>query len=592
MARKTKASSNKDAGRSTAGLFKDLDGISAVQSNTHTKPASETESEDTQTPEKGGMAEDDDPYLYPFPFNFIYATQDFLNDNIDLRKGAQLLLLVYLLQLLYLAEEDLVWVYLERIAMNYAGIMVGMVFSYNLRWKKYLAGTGEQPKLPEFNLIYAVLIPNLLSLKFDCNVIENLTYNYFVIENIPIIAKAFSSIVYFSLYGDGNAQVYFQKAFLFVFLSAALNYINEGNEEHLISKEVANQEIDYDLVQVNDDKIKSGLNTSLSKTEIHLFLVAIVNLVFNLKTSNVYIIIFQKLIISLILGLLLTYPVFKLNKTVSLVVFAGIFYFFTDFQLQPILDENPVLWLINLIQEPANYQLFTAWVGILVVAILIIFNLNLEFNFRRKVWHFLILATVLPSYLVNKSFTMLGLLGALIVLILVEVLRANKITIVGEIIHDKLYRFQDFKDLKGPLNLSYIYLLIGIGFPIILHELVQPDLKSLLFPTEATYDVKQFIGLISLGLGDSIASIIGKRFGRIKYSGCNKTLEGSLGFLGTNLGAFYYLTEYLNLPAINGEVLFVTNLLASVFEGVTTMNDNIFIPVMIYIIWEVLEKTV
>lgn len=589
MGRRNK-NTDKSAGRSTASMFRDVDGISTQpqpqSASTESEPISgdktptETETDQVQSPDKY-----DDPYSHPFPFNVIYATQDFLNDHLDFGKSIQLLILIYLVQLLYLAHYELVWKYLERTAMNYTGVLIGMGFSYNLRWRKYLMGRGEKPLLPEFNLIHAVLIPNLYCLKFECNLIENLCFNYFVVENIPIFAKALSATAYFTLYGDTEQfQLFLQKMGLFILLSYALNYINEGDEEHLISKEVENQDIDYKLVQEDGKIIKSGFNTSLSKTEIHLILVTVVNLVFNLNTDNINIIIFQKLVISLILGLIFSYPVFKLNKLLSLLVCGGVFYYFTSRQLLPVLKEDPIFWLILLIKQPENTKLFSAWIGILSVSILIIFNINLEFNLRRKIWHFLILGTVLPSVIINKSFTILGLLGGLIVLIIVEVIRVNKITFLGQFIYDQLYKFQDFKDLKGPLNLSYIYLLIGIGFPLIIQELVNP--------APAPNDIKQFIGLISLGIGDAVASIIGKRFGRIKYFGSNKTVEGSLGFFVTNLAGLYYLSDYLKLPAMDFEVLFVTNFLATIFEGVTTMNDNLFLPLMIYIIWEVLGKVV
>ena len=523
----------------------------------------------------------DDPFKSPFPLNYIYLTQDFLNDELDVGKFIQLLVLVYLLQVFYITGGDKLWSQIETIGINYLGVLVGTIYTYILRWRRYQRGLPEKPKLPEFNLIHAVLIPNLICIKYDMNVIENLSFNYFVIENLPIAARTMSAIMYYFLMGDDNAslQTYLPKVIVFVALNYLIEYVNTGDEEHLISKEVVDQEIDYDLVTVNSNKVKSGFNASLSKADIQLFVVLITNTLFNVPTDDINLLIFQKLLISLIVGLVLNYPVFLFNKNLSIITFCPIFYGFTTYQLSPILSSNPIVWIIDEIKD--NQTLFGIWMSYLLISIVLVFNLNFEFNFRRKVWHFLSLGIVFPSLLINKDFTILGLLGSIILIILLEIVRVNKLTIIGEIIHDKLYKFQDFKDLKGPLNLSYIYLILGITFPIILeHNLKKQN------------TVKQYIGLISLGVGDSFASIVGKKFGNIHYKGLHKTVEGSIAFFICNVIGFKTLADYFKLPPLNYEVVGIANLLAGVFEGVITMNDNILIPIMLYILWDVLELTV
>lgn len=43
--------------------------------------------------------------------------------------------------------------------------------------------------------------------------------------------------------------------------------------------------------------------------------------------------------------------------------------------------------------------------------------------------------------------------------------------------------------------------------------------------------IKQMTGVLALGVGDSMASIVGKRFGRIRWAASPKTVEGTVAFV-------------------------------------------------------------
>ena len=98
------------------------------------------------------------------------------------------------------------------------------------------------------------------------------------------------------------------------------------------------------------------------------------------------------------------------------------------------------------------------------------------------------------------EFTLISLLGTLIVFMIVEGIRYNRLSYIGEFLHKTLSVFQDTKDLQGPLNLSYIYLLAGVTIPIVYDYLVNKD----------TVTIIRYSGLITLGVGDTFASVIGK----------------------------------------------------------------------------------
>lgn len=553
---------------STAARFRDLEGV--VTSNDDTDASPVPVLSESRHP-MATAQEYDDPALYSFPFNYIYGTQDFLNDQLTYSKFIQILCIVYLGQVFYSSQPP-TWEFWEKIAMNYTGVVISMFISYRLNSQKALAGNGPEAVLPEFNLLIVLIIPQFLCIMNDFYVIENLTYNYFAINSLPPLFNGFIAIVYCCTYGDlYQLKFYLRELVAFAIFKMLLEYVNVGQELHEISSEVVDQEIDYDLVNVEDGKVILGLNRSLSASEVHLILIGLMNLVFHLQSDDVVLIILQKLIIGVLVSLIVSFPVFKVYKNGVLVIFPIVFYASVQYQLSPYLG-NSISWLISEIHN--NLELFITWVVVLSVNIFIIFNVNIEFNLRRKIWHFLVVATILPSLILNHSFTKLGVVGLLIILLIVETIRVNKFTVIGQCIYDKLYKFQDFKDLKGPLNLLYIYLIIGISIPILL------DTGSI--------NLKQFIGVISLGLCDSIASIVGKKWGQFKYKGSNKTVEGSIGFFISSFVGYFALLRYLNTE-VNYEILFIVNFLSSLFEGTTDLNDNLVLSLFSYVLWKVLE---
>lgn len=589
MARRSKAQTKEGSSSiGTASRFKNSDGFTDPKQRKEEKRKTEIEEKKLEfvknIPENSTNAFGDDPFSNPFPLNYIYSIQDYLNDHLDTGKGVQLLMFVFIVQLFYLYFKDIIIVNADKIVMNYTGVFVGTFFTYNLQWKKHIENANfPKPKIPDFNSLYAILIPNILSVLFDDeHLVENFSFNYMTVQNSHLLVRCFSAFGYFYLYGDeNNIKPFCSKLVIMALLQHAFEYINHGDQEHDLSKEVVDQGIEPEKVDTIDGKVKSGLNSTMAASEIHLISIAIVNLIFNLKTDNTNLIIFQKLVMGLITGFILTFPIFQFNKTVSVPVFCGIFYFAVNRFLSPILGQNSVTYLLEIVNEPENFKLISIWLATLAVGIAIVFNINWEFNFRRKLWHFLIFGTVLPSFVYNKSLTELALLGSVVIFILVETLRANKISFLGNFLYEKLYKFQDFKDLKGPLNLSYIYLVLGVATPMVLEDI--------LFQGESNKNLRSYIGLVSLGLGDTFASIVGKGWGRFKFPGSNKTIEGTVALVITSYIAFNLIQSYLELSPMNWEVLIVVNIIMGVLEGFMTTNDNLVLPPMTYVIWVILE---
>ena len=85
--------------------------------------------------------------------------------------------------------------------------------------------------------------------------------------------------------------------------------------------------------------------------------------------------------------------------------------------------------------------------------------------------------------------------------------------------------------------------------------------------------------ITALALGDGLATIIGKRYGKRKhYHNMNKSLEGSLaGFLACVFGSMLFLN--IQLSIINGIVFMVAESLHLEIGG-KKINDNLYIPLV------------
>ena len=132
--------------------------------------------------------------------------------------------------------------------------------------------------------------------------------------------------------------------------------------------------------------------------------------------------------------------------------------------------------------------------------------------------------------------------------------------------------FVDEKDSSSKLILSHIYLLIGFSYPLWVSNFKE-------------FNIAQMSGLITVGIGDSFASLIGSRYGKHKIPGCNKkSLEGSFALLFSQIFIFLIL-YYLNLFSSDLKNIVLISICAvstSIIEAITIDNDNIILPIIAY----------
>jgi dolichol kinase len=265
----------------------------------------------------------------------------------------------------------------------------------------------------------------------------------------------------------------------------------------------------------------------------------------------------------------------------------------------------PIGWVEQLRQNtlgPANMRICLCFYCLLVLlagmATVLRLSSIAEVDTRRKVFHGVMVIMLLPTIFIDPCFISLALILILAVFLLLDLFRASQLPPVSKPLTTFLAPYVDGRDHRGPVIVSHIFLLIGCAIPLWLS--LAAVRRSGQTPwagwdVEAR-DVSMISGVICVGMGDSAASLIGRRYGRHKwYWGGGKSLEGSLAFAAVVTIGLVVAYTWLRVggwvvynaqpPAIVLGKAFLAALGASLTEAVLTgANDNVVVPVMLWLL--------
>lgn len=194
---------------------------------------------------------------------------------------------------------------------------------------------------------------------------------------------------------------------------------------------------------------------------------------------------------------------------------------------------------------------------------------HLSLNARRKFFHALAVLLFLPAIALDPAFTHLGFSLGFSIFIFAEYVRYYALYPFGAALHVFMSEFLDHKD-SGPVILSHFYLLTGCAGPLWL---------------EGHSRILQQTGVLVLGVGDALASVIGRRYGRVYWpGGSSKTVEGSVAFVVSIMASAWALRlvgwceDFSSVKY--GAVITSLGLL----EGVSDQHDNLVLPIFGYIV--------
>jgi dolichol kinase len=500
---------------------------------------------------------------------------------INTRHVFQTFLMIFLINLLYLAfkqEEEkgvknLMDNFITASCVLLATLLECMAV-LNSRFRQFESGkTTIEPSLIDFNYIFTVIFPLIICLLKAPEKVLIISCIVVQVSYMNIFVRVLISYVILVQFGNENNSLTGQ--LLALPISSCFFY-------EMINKFVENN------LPIYEKTFLSILITSLSYFITY-------------SQSNLTLFILKNLFLSFTVGLILSSPILELYKSQKektlkyfwllsiYIIFISSSLIISDKLLLNSLGKFHLNWLIDFINESSiRISIFKNWIIftiILIPSIFILFNkFNIGLCLKRKIWHFIIFGFLIQPIIIEPELTSIALFGITGILILIEIIRSNELPPFGKKIKLLFSKYEDEKDNEGKFILSYIYLIIGISLPFWVNN-INNKLES------------SYIGLITLGLGDSIASIIGNKFGVFKWPNSNKTIEGSFAMV-ISIIIGYFILDYFNntyslnnndpLIGLNWNNRVMCAILCAVFEGIVDMNDNLFVPVFGYIIEELL----
>ncbi|RDX81049.1 Dolichol kinase EVAN, partial [Mucuna pruriens] len=229
--------------------------------------------------------------------------------------------------------------------------------------------------------------------------------------------------------------------------------------------------------------------------------------------------------------------------------------------------------------EPSKrLSLCIYWVCIICVSVLRFYNISknskIERILLRKYYHLMAVSMFLPALIFQPKFLDLAFGAALAIFLTLEIVRIWRIWPLGQPINQFMNAFTDHRD-SDLLIVSHFSLLLGCALPIWMSTGYNDR------------PLAPFAGILSLGIGDTMASMVGHKYGVLRWSKTGKkTVEGTAAGITSVLAACSLL---LPLLASTGYILtqhWFSLLLAvtvsGLLEAYTAQLDNAFIPLFFY----------
>ena len=235
------------------------------------------------------------------------------------------------------------------------------------------------------------------------------------------------------------------------------------------------------------------------------------------------------------------------------------------------LKRNPVMWVLQTIfTSKSILGLFAIWSFCLTMAILlVILQASKATTATRKYFHGIVVVVFTSGAVIDPDFLYLSSIVGLCFMLLLEHMRFKSIEPISTWLNSAFKTFRDEKDV-GDLILTNIYLLAGVALPLWLSQDLRSGNPTVLLS-----------GVLAVGIGDSFASVVGSKFGRLKIASTNKSVEGLIASVLSQV-AFLLVLSRLNLLSFQASLILPITIVSAV-ETFTSQVDNIALPFLMYI---------
>ena len=273
----------------------------------------------------------------------------------------------------------------------------------------------------------------------------------------------------------------------------------------------------------------------------------------------------------------------KKNGNVKMLTFILVLGFLVSLFAYPIMwyslgEKDPLQWLIVdfiMDAETRRVYIILSWALALVLSLPILQSSSKNFPriVSRKLFHVLAVMMFLPVLYLDFNLLYFSLGIAASLMLLAECTRVLRVFRIHEILSRYMLSFTDERDM-GTIVLSHFYLLVGCAITI---WLVPRSVIKNVLPASA--------GILSVGVGDAVAAVVGTFFGKTKWFDTKKTVEGT--------AAAALLTSLLTMCLVSSEhylsvTTFVT--MTCLLETFTEQMDNLILPLYLFSLFSLLNE--
>ncbi|XP_063829938.1 dolichol kinase isoform X2 [Ostrinia nubilalis] len=228
--------------------------------------------------------------------------------------------------------------------------------------------------------------------------------------------------------------------------------------------------------------------------------------------------------------------------------------------------------------ENDRYQIFSFWLVLVVIAVAVL-TMRTQLAVKastvtRKSFHVLASVVFLSGILVDVNLMVLASGIGFGLLVLVEALRKSNIEPISSALQSAFLVYSDEKD-SGCFAMTPIYLYLGLACPLAL------------VPHYKNSELELLSGVLAIGVGDTAASWFGSKYGFNKWSGGNRTYEGTVFNILSQIATVYVLIIFELLNTKNA--LIRTSIAASItglVEAKTNQVDNLVLPLVMMIAFQ------
>ncbi|KAM5330882.1 dolichol kinase [Glossophaga mutica] len=261
--------------------------------------------------------------------------------------------------------------------------------------------------------------------------------------------------------------------------------------------------------------------------------------------------------------------------------------------LHRLIRRNPLLWLLQfLFQTETRIYLLAYWSLLATFACLVVLYQNARRSsaeskkhqaptIARKYFHFIVVATYVPGIIFDQPLLYVAATVCLAVFIFLEYVRYFRVKPLGHTLRSLLSLFLDERD-SGPLILTHIYLLLGMSLPIWLIPRPCTQKGSL----GGARALVPYAGVLSVGVGDTVASIFGSTMGEIRWPGTKKTFEGTMTSIFAQIISVALILIFDSEVDLNHSYAWILGSITvvSLLEAYTTQIDNLLLPLYLLIL--------